>query len=70
MLKKNIVYCMDQICVDAFNILKEKLIIASTLAIHDPEKETELHTDACKLVFGAVLLQRQVVSYFLLFKGN
>lgn len=32
---------------------------ASVLAIFNPSKETELHTDACRVGYGAILTQRQ-----------
>lgn len=42
---------------NAFNQLKEKLCSEPVLKIFDPEKNTELHTDASKAGYGACLLQ-------------
>lgn len=42
----------------AFGALKQRLMVNPVLKIYDPEAETELHTDASKHGFGAVLLQR------------
>lgn len=43
----------------AFQRLKEALICEPILRIYDPEAITEVHTDASKLGYGAVLLQKQ-----------
>lgn len=50
--------------------LRDALVSAPGLAIYNPDRETEIHTDASSLGFGAVLLQKQSdnkfhpVSYF------
>lgn len=57
-------------CEEAFNTLRDALAAAPVLAIYNPNRETELHTDASSHGFGAVLLQKQEdnklqpVSYF------
>lgn len=43
----------------AFDHLKSKLIEAPILSINNPKDETELHCNASKLGYGAVLLQRK-----------
>lgn len=47
---------------EAFETLKHKLISAPVLAIYNPTYDTELHTDASKWGFGAILMQRQEVD--------
>lgn len=42
-----------------FEKLKQRLIESPVLAIYDPTAETELHTDASSLGYGAILMQRQ-----------
>lgn len=39
--------------------LRDALVEAPVLAIYNPTRETELHTDASSQGFGAVLLQKQ-----------
>lgn len=54
----------------AFRILQEKLTQKPTLALYNPQAATELHTDACKIGVGGILLQRndggvlKPVAYF------
>lgn len=54
----------DEKCIYSFETLKELLMSAPVLSIYDPTRETELHTDASKLGYGAVLLQRQTDNKF------
>lgn len=39
--------------------MKEKLAQAPVLAIYSPNRETELHCDACSHGFGAILVQKR-----------
>lgn len=57
--------------VTAFANIKDILVSRPVLAIYDPSKLTELHTDASKIGYGGILLQRsddkaplRVVAYF------
>lgn len=50
------VFNEEQRC--AFEQLKQSLMANPVLKIYDPLAETELHTDASKYGFGAVLMQR------------
>lgn len=59
LLRREAKFDFDQQCRRAFLELKERLISSPVLAIYGPEKETELHTDASTLGFGAVLIQKQ-----------
>ncbi|XP_037932693.1 uncharacterized protein LOC119667472 [Teleopsis dalmanni] len=59
LLRTGVEFCINEKCKEAFRLLKQKLITPPVLAIFNHTKETELHTDASKLGFGAVLLQRQ-----------
>lgn len=52
-------FIFDENCMAAFYELKSILTSSPVLSIYDPKKETELHTDASALGFGAILLQRQ-----------
>lgn len=57
--KKNAGFDFTKECVDAFEQLKKELTSSPVLHIYNPLAETELHTDASSLGFGAILLQRQ-----------
>lgn len=59
LLRRDVGFNFDQCCHDAFDELKNRLISAPVLPIYNPKKETELHTDASSLGFGAVLMQKQ-----------
>lgn len=70
LLTKEVAFVMDQRCIDAFHELRSKMMMAPILSIYNHKRETELHTDASALGFGAALMQRQddgrfhPVSYF------
>ena len=70
LMKKNAKFVFDSECIKSFNLLKELLITSPILGIYNPIKETELHTDASSIGFGAILLQKQEdgkmhpISYF------
>lgn len=57
--KKEAMFNFDKNCQLAFEKLKNLLTTSPILCIYDPSKETELHTDASALGFGAILMQRQ-----------
>lgn len=59
LMRDNVKFVIDEKCKEAFAELKRKLITPPVLAIFDRSKETELHTDASAVGYGAVLLQRQ-----------
>lgn len=44
---------------EAFRLIKDKLIARPILAIYSPDARTEVHTDACQIGFGGILLQEQ-----------
>lgn len=64
LLRKDVTFDFDQNCHDAFNQLQQSLTTSPVLAIYNPKKETELHTDASSLGFGAALLQKQTDGKF------
>lgn len=65
MLKKDNRFRFDKEQIDTFNRLNDALVKAPILRIYNPELLTELHTDASKEGYGAVLLQkRKEDSYF------
>lgn len=59
LLKSDSVFEFDEACVHAFHTLRDALISAPILALYNPKRDTELHTDASASGFGAVLLQKQ-----------
>lgn len=64
LIKKNAVFHFNELEFQAFETLKSKLASPPILAVYSPELETELHTDASSLGFGAVLLQKQTDGKF------
>lgn len=62
LVKQNIPFDFDENCEKSFEEMKRILMNPPTLSIYDPRKETELHTDASAIGFGAVLLQKQTDS--------
>lgn len=70
LLKKDVVFNWTSEQEEAFNHLKTELTQRPTMALYDREAETEVHTDACKIGIGAILLQRnkegpfKAVAYF------
>lgn len=59
LLRKEVAFEFDDSCARAFETLKQLLTSLPVICVYDPSRETELHTDASKIGFGAVLLQRQ-----------
>lgn len=70
LIKKDTVFKFQSAELTAFQTLQTKLASAPVLKIYDHNLDTELHTDASKIGFGAILLQRQTsgdlhpVSFF------
>lgn len=64
LLRKDNKFNFGEAELNAFMTLKAKLIESPVLAIYNPNDETELHTDASTLGFGAVLLQRKTDNKF------
>lgn len=64
LLRKDATFNFDDNCMIAFETLKNILTSAPVLGIYDPNSETELHTDASKIGYGAVLLQKQSDNKF------
>lgn len=58
MLRKDAKFVFKEEQRGAFEQLKRSLVANPVLKIYDPLAETELHTDASKYGFGAVLMQR------------
>lgn len=59
LLKNDSVFKFNGECLSAFNQLRDALVSAPVLALYNPTRESELHTDASSHGFGAVLLQKQ-----------
>lgn len=59
MLRKNVDFKFGQLELEAYELLKTKLLDSPILSIYNPTSETELHCDASSIGFGAILLQRQ-----------
>ncbi|KAL0828840.1 hypothetical protein ABMA28_003751 [Loxostege sticticalis] len=69
LLKKNIPWVWGADQEQAFKSLKDELVQKPTLALYNPEAETELHTDASKVGVAGILLQRdgnalRPIAYF------
>lgn len=58
LLKKDSIFCFGPSQREAFNKLKSALCTVSALRLYHPGKITELHTDASKIGYGAILLQK------------
>jgi hypothetical protein len=54
--RKDVPFVFDAECLEAFKILKEKLMSALILIYYDPIKKTWLETDASDSVVAGVLL--------------
>lgn len=59
LLKKDVDFVFTEPCRNSFNLLKNELVSAPILCLYDPAAQTELHTDACSMGLGAILLQKQ-----------
>ncbi len=59
LLEKDSVFLFDYTCLEAFNILKEKLISAPIITTPDWNQPFELMCDASNFAIGAVLGQRK-----------
>lgn len=70
LLRKNITWKWGSEQVNAFETIKSTLVQRPLLALYDPTRETEVHTDASKYGIGGILLQKddaghlRPVSYF------
>lgn len=70
LLKKDSKFVWSDEQENAFVHLKKELVQRPTMALYNPEAETEVHTDACRIGIGAILLQRtdsgpfRAVAYF------
>lgn len=70
LLRKNSVWNWSTEHITAFEAVKTALVQRPLLALYDPQKETQVHTDASKHGIGGILLQKgndnlfRPVSYF------
>lgn len=64
LLKKDAKFVFSPECEIAFEKLKSELMKAPILAIYQPDRETELHTDASSHGFAGVLMQKQKDNKF------
>ncbi|XP_011699701.1 PREDICTED: uncharacterized protein K02A2.6-like, partial [Wasmannia auropunctata] len=62
--KKDVPFHFDEQCKAAFDLLKGELTSSPVLHIYNPLAETELHTDASRQGFGAILLQKQKTDWW------
>lgn len=62
LLKNDAVFVFGPEQKRAVEQLKEALTSRPTLALYHPQAETELHTDASKIGYGAILLQKSVAD--------
>lgn len=59
LIRKDTAFVFGEKQLQAFEILKERLVTNPVLRIYNPIAETELHTDASSVGFGGCLLQKQ-----------
>jgi transposase InsO family protein len=59
MLRKGETFVWGDAQQEAFDKIKDLLVNKPILSVYDPAARTELHTDACSLGLGAILLQEQ-----------
>lgn len=59
LLRKEAKFKFDNECCQSFETLKKELTLPPVLRLYDRLAETELHTDACSLGLGAILIQKQ-----------
>lgn len=64
LLKKTAKFKFEKEEMEAFAVLKEKLISKPILDIYSPNSETELHCDASSIGFGSILMQKQADNRF------
>lgn len=64
LLRKNSDWKWEKAHEDAFLLLKNLLTERPLLALYDPKRETQVHTDACKNGIGGVLLQKSDEGLF------
>lgn len=70
LLKKDVKWEWGHNTETAFRTLQKELSNKPVLALYNPEAETELHTDACKIGLGGILLQKDInnvlrpIAYF------
>lgn len=71
LLKKDSSFAWSSEQEEAFSSLRTELTQRPIMALYDRQAETEVHTDACKIGIGAILLQRphkegpfKAVAYF------
>jgi hypothetical protein len=57
LLKKNVPFNWSDDCQFAFQSLRDKLLCKPILSLFDPNRQTELHTDASSVGLGAMLIQ-------------
>ena len=58
-MKKNYAFDFDDVCLQAFNAIKEKLILAPVMIVLDWSQPFEVMCDASDFAIGAVLGQKQ-----------
>ena len=59
LLEKNSTFDFDDVCLQAFNAIKEKLILAPIMTVPDWSQPFEVMCDASDFAIGAVLGQKQ-----------
>ena len=58
-MKKNYAFDFDDVCLQAFNAIKEKLILAPVMTVPNWSQPFEVMCDASDFAIGAVLGQKQ-----------
>ena len=67
---KDASFIMDEKCIEAFNVLKEKLIITPIMAAPDWTLPFEVMCDASDKALGAVLGQRKDMKFHTIYYSS
>lgn len=59
LLKSDVAFIVGAVELEAFELIKARLVSSPVLAIYDPKDITELHCDASSDGYGAILMQKK-----------
>ena len=70
LLEKNSAFDFDDVCLQAFNAIKEKLIIAPVMTVPDWSQPFEVMCDASDFAIGAMLGQKRDKLFRVIYYAN